>query len=137
MSLEFLHGVELGKDFGLRYLVLGDELENIKVECRKFRLVYMAAAAKSLAAQHKTYLAELEDILRDRHTLADKGWTLEQFLTSINNIFQNMKEVQSECVKLEAELLEKRLSRRKRKSKPAQVRRSTSDSSSPSGDTVD
>jgi hypothetical protein len=120
--------------------MLGNELEKLKLECNKLRLVYMTAETKALAVQHNLYLCDIEDILRDRHTLADKGWTLEQFLSIVNNILQNMKELKNECVQLQNEVFDKKVLRLKQKSKSSlieHVQQSTSSLPSPFHDTVE
>lgn len=141
MSFEFLQGVEFGKDFGIRYYKLGSELEKLKAECNKLRLVYHASEAKGLAVLHNSYLCDLEDILRDRQKLTDKEWTLKDFVERANDIFQDMKELSSDFNRLCAQVSEKRaLRRRKRKSKSSlmeNVEPSTSSSPSPSHDTVE
>jgi hypothetical protein len=141
MSFEFLQGVELGKDFGVRYYKLGSELERLEVECKKLRLANLASEARGFACHHNIYLSDLEDILRDRQVLMDKGWTLQDFASRVNDIFQDMKDLKSDCRRLHAQVLEKKnLRRRKRQAKSSlteNVELSTSSSPSPSPDTVE
>jgi len=116
MSIEFLQGLEFGKDLGVRYFMIGEQLKNLQEECKKLRLVYLAAEARNLGAQHNAYWCDLEDLLRDGQKSIEKGWTVEEFSYSVNTIFEALKDIKNECIRLQNQVLEKKTSRRKQKS---------------------
>lgn len=135
MSFEFLQGVEFGKDFGVRYYMLGNQIDKLESECNKLRLVYLAAEAKSLASHHYMYWCDLEDVLRDK---TSDTVTLETVVDKVSSIFENMKELKSDVIRLSNQVWEKKSLRvRKRKAKSSlreNVESTTSRSPSPSHD---
>ena len=140
MSFEFLQGLEFGKDFGVRYYMLGTQIDKLEEECRKLRLVYLAAQARGLYTQYNAYWCDLEDILRDGQKSIEKGWTVQDFSSRVNDIFQELKDIKSDCIRLQNKVAETKSNRRKRKCKSSPIEvgePSTPGSPSPSHDTVE
>jgi chromosome segregation ATPase len=96
--------------------MVGEQLKNLQEECKKLRLVYLAAEARNLGSQHNAYWCDLEDLLRDGQQSIEKGWTVEEISCSVNTIFEALKDIKNECIRLQNQVLEKKTSRRKQKS---------------------
>jgi hypothetical protein len=115
MSQEYIQGLELGFNLGLRFKQMEQKYSKLLLECKPLRNKQLLIKVEVLSSQHTDYLRYLEDVIRE------KDVTIQQQLQAVVDFLKTSRKEYSDLYVQVRDLREARAQKRKQKAKSTTV----------------